>query len=199
MLSNGFRLRIDRHEASGVNVSLISGSGEILLPANQIARFEADEPAPVQPPKPLTEPMPAPAPVTDPKLLVERAAVRHGLPPELVHSVAKAESGYRADAVSPKGAIGVMQLMPATAAALSADPTDPAQNIDAGSRLLRELLEKYDGSANRALAAYNAGTGAVAKYDGVPPYRETQLYVDRVIRDYLRQKSQKSTARQPSE
>jgi soluble lytic murein transglycosylase-like protein len=89
-----------------------------------------------------------------------------------------------AKALSPKGAIGVMQLMPATAQGLGADATDPEQNIDAGTRLLRELLIKYNGDVVKALAAYNAGSGAVDKYQGLPPYRETQSYVDKVIKDY---------------
>jgi soluble lytic murein transglycosylase-like protein len=92
----------------------------------------------------------------------------------------------RPEAVSPKGALGVMQLMPSTARALSADPRDPAQNIDAGARLLRELLIKYDGDVVKALSAYNAGAGAVDRYHGMPPYAETQNYVDKVIRTYFR-------------
>jgi soluble lytic murein transglycosylase-like protein len=198
VLSSGFRIRVDRHEKAGDEVRLISGSGEIVLPAGQVVRFEPEEPAAAVPPS-----EPAPEPITSPrkdiKALIDEAAQRYGLPPALVHSVVKAESGYRADAVSPKGAIGVMQLMPATASAMAVDPRDPVQNIEAGSRILSELLDRYDRSANLALAAYNAGTGAVAKHNGVPPYRETQLYVDRVIRDYLRQNSEKSTIRPISE
>jgi soluble lytic murein transglycosylase-like protein len=116
--------------------------------------------------------------------MIDEAAGRHGLPSAFVRSVAKAESGLRPDAVSHAGAIGVMQLMPATAASLNADPKDPEQNIEAGTRYLRDLLVKYDGDAARALAAYNAGPGAVDHYNGVPPYSETQTYVDRVIQDY---------------
>ena len=119
-----------------------------------------------------------------PRQLVERAANKAGLPPELVHSVAKAESALRVDAVSPKGAIGLMQLMPGTAAQLQANPRDPEQNADAGAMYLRELLLKYNGDVAKALAAYNAGPGAVDKYKGVPPYRETRTYVNRVIRTY---------------
>jgi soluble lytic murein transglycosylase-like protein len=106
-----------------------------------------------------------------------------------VHSVVAAESAYRPDAVSPKGAIGLMQLMPATAKAYGVDPHDPEQNVDAGTRYLRDLLLKYDHGVFSALAAYNAGPGAVAKYNGVPPYRETQAYVNRIYRSYLRQKN----------
>jgi soluble lytic murein transglycosylase-like protein len=124
------------------------------------------------------------APAKSVRELVTDAALRYGLPPELVHGVAQAESGYQTSAVSPKGAVGVMQLMPDTARKFDADPLNPVQNIDAGTRLLRELLLRYEGSENgvrRALAAYNAGEGAVERYRGVPPFRETQGYVERVI------------------
>src|SRR5205823_6668849 len=138
---------------------------------------------------------PAPAVVATPTLeqktvavnphdLVDAAAKKNGLPAKFVHSVVAAESGYKADAVSPKGAIGLMQLMPATAQTYGADPRDPAQNVEAGTAYLRELLIKYDGDARRALAAYNAGPGAVDRYNGVPPYAETQTYVERVLRKY---------------
>jgi soluble lytic murein transglycosylase-like protein len=191
VLTNGFRLRADRHEVAGSVIRLVLGGAVTELPAGQVSGFEPDDYAP--PPPPVT---PAPTPAagesarpTDPRELVRQAADRHGLPPEFVQSVARAESGYRTAAVSPKGAIGVMQLMPKTAASLDANPFDPAENIEAGVRLLRDLLVKYDGSTHRALAAYNAGSGAVDKYQGVPPYRETQLYVDRVVGDFLRQKA----------
>ena len=112
------------------------------------------------------------------------AARRSGLPPEFVESVAQVESGFRPDAVSPKGALGVMQLMPGTAKTLGADPHDTAQNIDAGTRLLRDLLVKYDGDVVKALSAYNAGAGAVDRYQGMPPYNETRWYVKKVIDAY---------------
>ena len=89
------------------------------------------------------------------------------------------------NAVSPKGALGVMQLMPQTARALGADPTDMEQNIDAGTRLLRDLLVRYNGDVVKALAAYNAGEGAVDRYNGLPPYPETQNYVNKVIHGYI--------------
>ena len=193
VLSNGFRLPAERHEQVGTVVRLITGAAVTEIPADQIARFEPDGQIPPLPLPPL-----APAPnrdrqpaAPDAKQLVRGSAERHGLPPEFVDSVARAESGYRTGAISPKGAIGVMQLMPQTAAALAANPFDPAENIEAGVRLLRDLLIKYDGSTHRALAAYNAGSGAVDRYRGVPPYRETQLYVDRVLGDFLRRTAQK--------
>jgi soluble lytic murein transglycosylase-like protein len=119
--------------------------------------------------------------------LVDNAARKYGLPPAFVRAVVVAESGYRADAVSPKGAIGLMQLMPATARELGADPKIPEQNVDAGTRYLRDLLLKYDNHAYHALAAYNAGPGAVEKYHGVPPYRETQNYILNVLRNWRKQ------------
>jgi soluble lytic murein transglycosylase-like protein len=137
----------------------------------------------------------APRAVLDPKAqdakaMLREAARRSGLPPEFVESVARVESGLRQDAVSPKGAIGVMQLMPGTAKTLGADPHDAAQNIDAGTRLLRELLLKYDGDVIKALAAYNAGEGAVERYQGMPPYNETRWYVKKVIDGYQKSAGQ---------
>jgi soluble lytic murein transglycosylase-like protein len=96
----------------------------------------------------------------------------------------EAESGFRPQAVSPKGAVGLMQLMPETAQTLGVDASDPVQNVDAGARYLRDLLQKYDGLLWHALAAYNAGPAAVDKYNGVPPYNETILYVKKIDAQY---------------
>lgn len=113
--------------------------------------------------------------------LIEAAALRHELDPSLLKGVIQAESGFRADAVSPAGARGLMQLMPATAAALGvADPSDPAQSIEGGARYLRQQLDRF-GDVSLALAAYNAGPGTVARYNGIPPYRETRNYVEKVL------------------
>jgi soluble lytic murein transglycosylase-like protein len=185
VLSTGFRLHAERHERIGSTMRLYTKQGVTELPAGLVASFEQEEyvPPPAQSTPPSTE---APLPVADPQTLVHDAAVRTGLPPAFVESVAKVESGLRQDAISPKGAVGVMQLMPDTAKALSADPHDPAQNIDAGARLLRELLIKYDGDVVKALSAYNAGEGAVERYRGMPPYPETQDYVGKVIRNYVK-------------
>jgi soluble lytic murein transglycosylase-like protein len=189
ILSNGFRIHADRHETLNGVVRLFTTAGVIEFPSAQIAEFEQEEyvaPEPVAPVKAGETVAPA-APVETPKTprqLVEDAAIKAGLPPSIVHSVAKAESGYRPDALSRKGAIGLMQLMPGTAAQLQADPHDPKQNAEAGAMYLRELLIKYDGDVAKALAAYNAGPGAVDKYNGVPPYAETRSYVNRVISDY---------------
>lgn len=184
VLSTGFRIHAERHEVDGTNLRLFTKDGMIEVPATSVSSFE-DEEYVAPPPAPAVAAAVAPAPKpTDPKTLVHDAAVRNSLPPAFVASVAKAESAMKQNAISPKGAIGVMQLMPATAKALEADPHDTEQNIDAGTRLLKELLIKYDGDVVKALAAYNAGPGAVAKYNGLPPYRETQDYVYKVIRDY---------------
>jgi soluble lytic murein transglycosylase-like protein len=114
--------------------------------------------------------------------LIESTAARYGVDPALVTSVVANESGFDPSAISKTGAQGLMQLMPGTAAELGvADPYDPAQNVDGGVRYLRALLDRFGGDARLAVAAYNAGPGAVERYDGVPPYAETQNYVKSVL------------------
>jgi cell wall-associated NlpC family hydrolase len=112
--------------------------------------------------------------------LFEKAGAKYGLKPELLAGLAKVESGFRANAVSPAGARGLMQIMPGTAKGLHVDPFDPAQAVDGAARLLKRHLKDF-GSLELALAAYNAGPGAVRKYDGVPPYAETRAYVKKVV------------------
>jgi soluble lytic murein transglycosylase-like protein len=118
--------------------------------------------------------------------LIDRAAVENRLTPALVHAVVRAESAYRSDAVSSKGAVGLMQLMPGTAERYGVgDRHDPAQNLQGGSAYLRDLLEMFDNDLRLALAAYNAGENAVIRYGNeIPPYPETQDYVRKVIRFY---------------
>lgn len=193
VLTNGFRIRADRHESASGKVKLYTSTGVIELEATQVAEIEQEEyvappPAPaVAPVTPVTTAANAavtPIGPVKPEVLLKDAADKYGLPPEFLHSVARVESGLQANAVSPKGAIGLMQLMPGTAAQLKADPNDPAQNVDAGARHLRDLLVQYGGSTHKALSAYNAGAGAVQKYNGVPPYAETRTYVEKVLRNY---------------
>lgn len=193
VLHSGARIRAQHIEQADGRYILTTDGGRIELSTALVQSLEHEDDA--APPaaaaasaeKPL---IPLPVIETDPKKLVTAAAIRYGLPPEIVHALAMTESAYQTNAVSRAGAIGVMQLMPDTAQALNADPHDVAQNIDAGTRLLRELLLKYENDPNpvrRALAAYNAGSGAVAKYQGVPPYRETQAYVEKVLQRYWQQ------------
>jgi soluble lytic murein transglycosylase-like protein len=200
VLSGGGRLHIDRHETAGDKVRFYIGDSVAEISAAKIARFEADDYTP-PPPAPVAtspaEPVSAtaaqanPPAALSPAELADQAADKYGLPRWLVRSVMKNESGFSPRAISPKGAIGLMQLMPGTAKTLGADPTDPAQNADAGARYLRDLLQKYDGGLWHALAAYNAGPGAVDKYRGVPPYADTVRYIERIDQD------RKKAERQP--
>ena len=187
VLSSGGRLHIDRHEADGAKVRLFHGTGFVEMDATLVRSFEEDGiltevpvPALESLKAPGAEPAQAAVPAATPRELADAAADRYGLPRELVRSVMAAESGYQTQAISPKGAIGLMQLMPGTAQVLGADPYDQAQNVDAGTRYLRDLLEKYNYGLRHALAAYNAGPGAVEKYNGVPPFRETINYINRI-------------------
>ena len=179
VLASGARLHVDRHETDGPRIRLYSGEGYLEMNAAQILGFEADEtvaPAAL-PAEPAATPVAVPAQLPSAGELADAAADKYGLPRKLVRSVMAAESGFALQAVSPKGAIGLMQLMPATAMTLGANPHDPIQNVDAGARYLRDLLLKYDGYLWHALAAYNAGPAAVDRYKGVPPYSETVRYV----------------------
>jgi soluble lytic murein transglycosylase-like protein len=200
VLSNGFRLHADSHTADGPVIRLQTSQGVIEIPARSVAQFEQEEYTP-----PVAAPVVVPVvsdPVAHPELtsqeLITRAALHAGLPPAIVHSIARAESGYRQNAVSPKGAIGLMQLMPKTAADLQADPRDPEQNAEAGARYLRDLLLKYENDphqVSKAVAAYNAGPAAVDKYHGIPPYPETIQYVNRVLKQYEKEQAQKEQAK----
>lgn len=124
---------------------------------------------------------PAPAAAVAVRHIIAQAAARHALNPELVEAVAWQESRLRPHAVSSKGAIGVMQLMPGTARDLGVDPFDTTQNVLGGAAYLAQLLRRYGGDVRLALAAYNAGPGAVDRHGGVPPFAETQRYVAAIL------------------
>lgn len=122
--------------------------------------------------------------------LVKASAAASGVDPALVKAIIANESGFDANATSKTGAQGLMQLEPETAAGLGVtDAYDPAQNISGGTRYIRGLLDRFHGDTRLAVAAYNAGPGAVMKYNGVPPYAETQAYVDNVLDAYEKYKS----------
>lgn len=194
-LRTGYTLAADRHEVSGGTVRIFSGDEVTEMDASLVAsveqvvtpKVEAAAPlTPVAPPvaAPAVIATPAPADIT-PIELAETAAHKYALPDAFVAGVMRTESGFNPSAVSPKGAIGLMQLMPDTARDLGVDPKNPGQNTDAGTRYLRDLLARYEDQPNQvelALAAYNAGPAAVDKYHGVPPYRETREYILRVLK-----------------
>lgn len=114
-------------------------------------------------------------------VLIDGAAKKYRVDPKLLSAIAQVESGGNQDATSSAGAVGVMQLMPDTAASLGVNPYDKQQNIEGGAKYLREMLDSFDGDIRKAVAAYNAGPQAVRDYGGVPPYRETQNYVNKVL------------------
>ena len=183
VLANGQILKVTARRAEGDRIFLsLKDGGEVGLAAAEIRGFVPDE---------VVDEVLAPtAAGTDLRALAIAAAKRHGLAPELVLAVVGVESAFKPDAVSHKGAQGLMQLMPGTAKELGvADALDPAQNLDGGTRYLRMLLAQYGGDVGRALAAYNAGPGAVKRYRGVPPYRETHHYIDRVLKRYQREQA----------
>jgi len=193
--STGFSLEVDSHTQADQTFVLHIGAGTLEFPASQVIRIE-----------PLPElAMPTlPATVVakqeeEPGTVLNEAAYIEGLDEDFVRSVAKVESGLRQSAVSPKGAIGLMQLMPSTAAELSVDANLASQNAQGGAKYLRELLIRYHGNSALALAAYNAGPGAVSKYGGVPPYLETRRYIVQVLREYGRRVKARTTASSRSE
>jgi hypothetical protein len=180
VLRNGFSIRHERREVIGEVTRLYlnsDGSGYVDVRSEEVDHFERD-----QSPAPGTTALKLPD-------VVGSASHRYHLDPDLVNSVIRAESGFNPKAVSRKGAVGLMQLEPQTAAQLGVtDPFDPGANVEGGTRYLRELLVRYNFDLIKALAAYNAGPGRVEQYHGVPPYYETQAYVARVVRDFNRKK-----------
>jgi soluble lytic murein transglycosylase-like protein len=181
VLRNGFSIRHERREVVGSVTRLYLGAdrnGYVDVPTGDIERFEQDLPAPTA--------AHGSQPMND---AINAVSSRHHLDPDLINSVIHAESGFNPRAVSPKGARGLMQLMPQTASRLGVvNSFDPGDNLEGGTRYLRELLERYNFDLIKALAAYNAGPQRVEQYHGVPPYYETQAYVARIIRDFNRKK-----------
>jgi soluble lytic murein transglycosylase-like protein len=181
VLANGQTMKVAsvRRDQAQVWLGLKEG-GEIALPAAELRGIVPDEVLD----EVLEEIADAPA-GSDLTALATAAARRHKLDPALVLALVQVESAFRPDAVSPKGAQGLTQLMPATARDMGVkDVLDPEQNLDGGARYLSWLLSRYGGDLKRALAAYNAGPGAVDRHRGVPPYRETLQYVRRVLEKY---------------
>ena len=194
VLHNGFSIRHEKSEIVGSVTRLYLGtdrSGYVDIPTNEIDRFEKDLTPPVLAPPALARPTEVPVAERPQSLneVIDTIGNRHHIDPDLINSVIRAESGFKPHAVSPKGAQGLMQLMPHTASQLGvANAFDPKANVEGGTRYLRELLERYNFDLVKALAAYNAGPHRVEQYRGVPPYYETRAYVASIIRDFNRKK-----------
>jgi hypothetical protein len=188
-LTNGFNLLCDHREETGGRVRLYTsqGSGNFVeVDAAEIASVDTVPDPPAATSGGVTEPKLTDADVHQ---LISKAGASHNLDVDLLASVVRAESGGNIHAVSRTGAQGLMQLMPGTAAQLGvADSFRADQNINGGTAYLDALLVRYHENLALALAAYNAGPAAVDKYHGVPPYRETRIYVARVIREFNRRK-----------
>jgi soluble lytic murein transglycosylase-like protein len=218
VLRNGFSIRHERREVLGDVTRLYvsaDGSSFVDVPTVEIEHFEAAPalPAPTSMlpasgfrlpasattaasrPSPFARTSQHAAPVLNLNDVVSSASDRYRLDPDLVNSVIKAESGFNARAVSPKGAQGLMQLMPGTASQLGVpDAFDPQANVEGGTKYLRELLELYNFDLVKALAAYNAGPHRVEQFKGVPPYYETRAYVARIVRDFNKKKAAQQKA-----
>jgi soluble lytic murein transglycosylase-like protein len=184
-LRNGFTMRFDHRQIMQETSRLYTTASDdsyIDVPTAEIVGLSQEQ----LPPQPAP---PAPPPVKDVKSAVAAASDKHLVDADLIDSVIRAESGFNPKAVSPKGARGLMQLMPGTAAKLGVQNSfDTEANVEGGTRYLRELLARYNNDLAKALAAYNAGPHRVEQYHGVPPYRETRAYVSTIIRDYNRKK-----------
>lgn len=207
VLRNGFSIRHERRQVRGDVTRLYvtaDGSSFVDVPTAEIEHFEAAPDLPVaisgpRPPAPGANPISRTSPFAtstnhappaiDLNELVTSASGRYRLDPDLVNSVIKAESGFNSHAVSPKGAQGLMQLMPGTASQLGVpNAFDPQSNVEGGTKYLRELLERYNFDIVKALAAYNAGPQRVEQFGGVPPFYETRAYVARVVKDFNKKK-----------
>lgn len=191
-LSSGKTLSVKSHRVEGDSIVLtMRNGGEVTCDKSIIDKIVGDE-VPYEEPKTEQAPVAAPAESApaDPALLertpygeiIAAMSQAHGVDPMLVRALIQVESNYRPRAKSHKGAMGLMQLMPSTARQYKVrNPYDPTANIGAGVKHLKGLIDKMDGAIDMALAAYNAGEGAVKKFKGIPPYRETRNYVSRIL------------------
>ncbi|HSM14076.1 MAG TPA: lytic transglycosylase domain-containing protein [Thermoanaerobaculia bacterium] len=191
VLVDGGVLKVESVEVRGEEIELeLRGGGTMILPLLRVERVVDDEiaPAPAAPPVAagsfsLRFAEEQPRPESPWGEVLYEAARRHGLNPALLEAVARAESAFDPRAVSPRGARGLMQLMPATGSRFGVSPRelfDPEKNVDAGARYLAWLADRFDDDLPRVLAGYNAGEGTVDRFGGVPPYRETRDYVRRI-------------------
>jgi len=187
VLRNGFTIHCERREARGELTRLFLSDipdSFVDIPTSEIVSFEEDG----KPTAPAAKPVqPRANKVHAIDEAISASSSRNNVSPDLIKSVIRAESGFNPQAVSRKGAQGLMQLMPQTAARFGVqNPFDPADNVEAGTRYLRELLGLYNNDVVKAVAAYNAGPERVSMYHGVPPYPETISYVSRVIHNFSR-------------
>jgi soluble lytic murein transglycosylase-like protein len=188
VLRNGFSILYQRRQIVGANTRLFLNQDPanfVDIPTAEIDHFENLPDAPIVKASRAADT----APPFDLNETVKAASGIYRLDPDLVTSVIRAESGFNVRAVSPKGAQGLMQLMPRTASHLGVENAfDPQANVEGGTKYLRELLERYNFDLIKALAAYNAGPQRVEQYNGVPPYQETRAYVARIVRDFNKKK-----------
>lgn len=194
-LKSGFCLEADSHSSTVETIVLHLGSGTLEYAAQDVASIQTSSVESGK--KDTTIPPVREDQQLKPEDLLVKAAKQQGLGSnvDFVLSVAKIESGLRQSAVSNKGALGLMQLMPRTAAELGFDARIPAENAVGGAKYLRSLLIRYHGDSALALAAYNAGPGAVDRFHGMPPFEETRGYVVRVLREYQRERRLQAKAR----
>jgi hypothetical protein len=176
VMRSGVRLHITGYEAVGDRVRLTVEGGSVEVAASEIVSIEPED---VFPSRPTVAPLPD-GPYAE---LIRAAAEKHGVDENLIHRMILVESNFNPKAVSRKSALGLMQLLPETAAQYSVrNAFDPAQNIDGGTHYMKDLLARYHGDLSLALAAYNAGPQMIQRYGGIPPFPETQKYVRRVAK-----------------
>jgi hypothetical protein len=197
-LKSGRTLSVKSHKVDGERITLtLRGGGEVTCDKTVIDKIEPDEVPYIEPPvekvekveqlqeTPVAGLLEQDRPVLDGTPYAEiiaAAAEAHGVDPMLVRALIQVESGYRPRARSPRGAMGLMQLMPSTAREYNVrHPFEPKANIEAGIKHLKTLIDRFGDDVGLALAAYNAGPGAVEKFNGIPPYRETRSYVSRIL------------------